>query len=166
MKLHHITLKIREGSKQRIGRGGKRGSYSGRGVKGQKSRSGRKLRPAQRDLILRIPKLRGFRNRRKSGKPIILNLKDLTAAIKTNSVPTSPLTINKKLLIGSGIISTGYAGEIKVLSGGEIGTAISIEGILVSKGAQEKIKKAGGVIKEIQNPKGKTENENGKAKNS
>ena len=44
---------------KRIARGGKRGRTSGRGQKGQKSRSGRKIRPAIRDLVQRTPKLRG-----------------------------------------------------------------------------------------------------------
>ena len=44
--------------KRRVGRGGKRGTYSGRGIKGQKSRSGRKLRPEWRDALKSIPKKR------------------------------------------------------------------------------------------------------------
>lgn len=146
MKLHNINLRAREKSKQRIGRGGKRGSYSGRGVKGQKSRSGRKLRPAQRDLILRIPKSRGFRNKIKKDKPIILNLKDLYLAIKTNSKPNSPLTINRELLIQSGVVSASYAGEIKLLSQGYISIPLTIDGIAVSKRTREKIEKAGGAL--------------------
>ena len=146
MKLHDIKIKVRERSKQRIGRGGKRGSYSGRGVKGQKSRSGRKLRPAQRDLILRFPKLRGFRNKEKSDKPLIFNLKDLRVAITANSTPGAPLTVNKELLVKSGIISSGYSGAIKILSQGEINAPLAIEGILVSKRTKEKIEKAGGKI--------------------
>ncbi len=64
---------IKEKSKKRVGRGGKRGTYSGRGIKGQKSRAGRKMRPAIRDLIQRTPKLRGVgdkaaRYRKKKGK--------------------------------------------------------------------------------------------------
>ena len=146
MKLHHITLKVRSRSKQRIGRGGKRGSYSGRGVKGQKSRAGRKLRPAQRDLILRLPKLRGFRNKIKKDKPIIFNLKDLSRAIKTNSKPDSPLTIHREFLVQSGIVSAEYTGEIKILSHGDSTIPLIIEGIIVSKRTKEKIEKAGGSV--------------------
>ena len=146
MKLHNIKLRVTEKLRQRIGRGGKRGSYSGRGVKGQKSRSGRKLRPAQRDLILRIPKLRGFRNKIKKDKPIIFNLKDLYRAIKTNSKPNSPLTVNKEFLIQSGVVSAGYTGEIKMLSQGDINIPLAIDGIAVSKRTREKIEKAGGKI--------------------
>lgn len=59
MQLHQIEVKKKE--KKRIGRGGKRGTYCGRGIKGQKSRAGAKIRPAIRDLIKKIPKIRGYR---------------------------------------------------------------------------------------------------------
>ena len=59
MQLHEVTPIHKNKSKKRIGRGGKRGTYSGRGMKGQKSRSGHKIRPAIRDLMQRTPKLRG-----------------------------------------------------------------------------------------------------------
>lgn len=62
MNLHQVVPSHRNPSKKRIGRGGKRGTFSGRGVKGQKARAGRKVRPATRDLIQQIPKLRGSRN--------------------------------------------------------------------------------------------------------
>ena len=70
MKLHELP-KIKK-RVQRIGRSGKRGSYSGRGVKGQKSRAGRRLYPAERDLIMRIPKRRGFRNLPKRDQIIMI----------------------------------------------------------------------------------------------
>lgn len=58
----------------RVGRGGKRGTTSGKGQKGQKARAGRRIRPAERDLIIRIPKLRGFareamRRKKHSARP-------------------------------------------------------------------------------------------------
>jgi len=59
MQLHQVQPIHKNKSKKRVGRGGKRGTYSGRGMKGQKSRAGRKIRPAVRDLIQRTPKLRG-----------------------------------------------------------------------------------------------------------
>jgi large subunit ribosomal protein L15 len=60
MQLHEIKgLKNKE--KKRVGRGGKRGTYCGRGIKGQKARAGAKIRPALRDFIKKIPKLRGYR---------------------------------------------------------------------------------------------------------
>ena len=61
MQIHQLQLKDRSKSKKRIGRGGKRGTYSGRGIKGQKSRAGAKVRPALRDIIKKIPKKRGYK---------------------------------------------------------------------------------------------------------
>jgi len=63
MQLHQLQPANKNQKKKRIGRGGKRGTYSGRGVKGQKSRAGRHIRPAERDLIQRLPKLRGQKNK-------------------------------------------------------------------------------------------------------
>lgn len=69
MQLHELQPLHANKEEKRIGRGGKRGTTSGRGTKGQMSRAGRRVRPAQRDLIQRLPKLRGFANKpkRKSG---------------------------------------------------------------------------------------------------
>ncbi|MBU2101416.1 hypothetical protein KKH05_01725 [Patescibacteria group bacterium] len=71
MNLHDISPINKNKKKKRIGRGGKRGTFSGRGIKGQKSRAGRKIRPASRDLIQQLPKLRGSKNmgarKRKAG---------------------------------------------------------------------------------------------------
>lgn len=63
MQLHQLQPLYKLKDKKRIGRGGKRGTYSGRGQKGQKARAGHKIRPALRDLIQRLPKLRGIGNR-------------------------------------------------------------------------------------------------------
>lgn len=59
MQLHELQAIHENKEAQRIGRGGKRGTTSGRGQKGQKSRSGHRIRPAVRDMIQRLPKLRG-----------------------------------------------------------------------------------------------------------
>lgn len=67
MLLHEITVQ-RKYKKPRVGRGGKRGTTAGHGQKGQKSRAGRRIRPAERDLMQRIPKLRGYNNKPKKAK--------------------------------------------------------------------------------------------------
>jgi len=59
MQLHELQPNHYNKDAKRIARGGKRGRTSGRGQKGQKSRSGRKIRPGIRDLVQRTPKLRG-----------------------------------------------------------------------------------------------------------
>lgn len=65
MQLHELQSLHPNKKEKRVGRGGKRGTYSGRGVKGQSSRAGHRIRPAERDLIQRMPKLRGFANKPK-----------------------------------------------------------------------------------------------------
>lgn len=66
MQLHQIQSSHKRKTKKRIGRGGKRGTYCGRGMKGQKARAGAKMKPAIRDLIKKIPKLRGYKFKGKS----------------------------------------------------------------------------------------------------
>ena len=51
MQIHQVKPKTRLKTKKRVGRGGKKGTYSGRGVKGQKARAGHKLAPAIRGII-------------------------------------------------------------------------------------------------------------------
>lgn len=59
MQLHQISPLHKLKESKRVGRGGKRGTYSGRGMKGQKARAGRRIRSQFRDFVLRVPKLRG-----------------------------------------------------------------------------------------------------------
>jgi len=61
MQLHQLQPIHKNKVKKRIGRGGKRGTYSGRGQKGQKARAGAKIKPAERELFLKLPKLRGVK---------------------------------------------------------------------------------------------------------
>ncbi len=114
--------------KKRIGRGGKRGTTSGRGTKGQRSRSGHRIRPAERDLLIRLPKLRGYRNKSIRKKPLALNVGDLEKSKET-------------------IFSKKTLGNVKILGGGELKKAVTIDGLPVSKTAKDKIEKAGGSIK-------------------
>jgi large subunit ribosomal protein L15 len=146
MKLHSLSP-FKDRSKTRVGRGGKRGTFSGRGTKGQKSRSGRKLRPADRDLIMRIPKRRGFRNKPTSPKPVTISLSELSAKassfLKGND---KEFVIDKKTLIGFGFVSPHYSGEIKILGNGEVSQALVIKGVKVSESAKMKIEKAKGKV--------------------
>jgi large subunit ribosomal protein L15 len=145
MKLHSLkTTKARRS--RRIGRGGKRGTTAGRGTKGQHSRSGRRIRPAERDLIIRLPKLRGFRNKIKSDKPVVLNLTDLSTKLKSFVKGTEVLEIDIVLLKTAGLLGKNEKGQVKILSAGEIAFPVTLKNITASKSAQEKITKAGGKI--------------------
>ncbi len=146
MQLHQLQVKSHKKA-QRIGRGGKRGTTSGRGQKGQKSRAGHRIRPAERDLILRIPKRRGFRNKPKSSKPTIFNLDDLSLVLKVAGSGGKQILLDKDFLAQSGLLKANYPGDVKILGDGEITVPVAVEGIGVSKSAKEKIEKAGGTIK-------------------
>jgi large subunit ribosomal protein L15 len=145
MKLHELkTIKSRRS--RRIGRGGKRGTTAGRGTKGQRSRAGHRIRPAERDLIMRLPKRRGFRNKPKSDAAVIFNLGELSEKLKTHAEKGS-VEISHGLLRSAKMIGKNYKGEIKILAEGEIAFPITVKGIKVSKAAREKIEKSGGKSK-------------------
>ncbi len=146
MQLHQLQVKKGK-KKQRIGRGGKRGTTSGRGQKGQKSRSGHRIRPAERDLILRLPKRRGFRNKPQNPKSTVFNLADLSLALKVGGGVGGPLLLNKDFLVQLGLLKPNYGGDVKILGDGEITVPIAVDGISVSKSAKDKIEKAGGHVK-------------------
>lgn len=142
MQLNTLPKSTNKKKAPRVGRGGKRGTFSGRGVKGQKSRAGRKLRPAMRDLVIRIPKRRGFRNKPKSKKPLALTLEALSHIMKrAGNVTRVDVAFLKKV----GAMGRGYA-TVKILGTGTITLPLTLSGLTVSKSAREKIEKAGGTI--------------------
>jgi len=135
MRLHNIKPAHKLKKRRRISRGGKRGGYSGRGIKGQKSRAGAGIRPAIRDMMMKLPKQRGrAKHAFKSlyEKPAILNLVDVNKRFKEGDI-VSPKTLNLS--------------QVKILGKGEINKKLHFQNILFSKSASEKIKKAGGTIK-------------------
>lgn len=115
---------------KRVGRGGKRGTYSGRGQKGQRSRTGRRIRPAIRDYLIRLPKLRGYKNKPMENQDPVINVGDLEKLASSGIV-------NKEVL----------KGIYKILGQGEVKKAFKVEGLAVSKTAKAKIEKAGGSVK-------------------
>jgi len=140
MQIHDIQP-IHKGKKgKRIGRGGKKGTYSGRGVKGQKSRAGRKMQPSMRELVKRYPKLRGYRYLRLNTPASCLNLDALEKNFLTGDKITPAVLIEKKLIRGL----CGRIPVVKILSRGEITKKLVISGCGISKAAKEKIEKAGG----------------------
>jgi len=136
MQLHQLRPKTKSKNKKRIGRGGKRGTYSGRGQKGQSSRAGRKIRPAQRDLIQRLPKFRGFRNKSLNSKPAIINIGDLERKLKSD-------IINRQTLLEAGLIKKSDK-QVKILGKGDFKKSFQIgNDVKVSKKLEDKLKAAG-----------------------
>jgi len=132
MQLHELRRKNpNKKTKPRIGRGGKRGAYSGRGQKGQRARAGHRIRPAERDFIQRLPKMRGHKNKKHSLSLPVINVEDIEKLDGKN------ITLTKE--------SMGRA--VKILSKGAITKPVTVIGLPVSKAAKEKIESAGGTVK-------------------
>jgi large subunit ribosomal protein L15 len=142
MQLHELKIK-KPKTKKRIGRGGKRGTYSGRGQKGQKSRAGRRIRPAERDIIIRLPKLRGFRNKPKNPKPKIIKIENLIKKIKAFNFKDE---INLEALKNLSLIPKNYKGEVKIIGLFEENLPLTIKGLKISNKLKEKIINSGGKI--------------------
>ena len=141
------TLNNVKTKKIRVGRGigSGKGKTSGRGVKGQKSRSGvaiKSFEGGQMPLYRRLPK-RGFNPIKKSIISVI-NLGYLQKLIDTSKINSSE-KINIETLKKSKIVRNSTS-KFKILSTGEIKSKVDIEADYSSKSAIEKIKKAGGSI--------------------
>ena len=134
-------------SKLRVGRGigSGKGKTSGRGVKGQKSRSGvaiKSFEGGQIPLYRRLPK-RGFNPINK--KTIaILNLNKIQSYIDKKNIKTTD-TLNSNLLKKLKLIDQNSI-KLKILGSGAIKDKINIEADLASKSAVEKLEKIGGSI--------------------
>jgi len=133
--------------KTRVGRGigSGKGKTSGRGVKGQKSRSGvaiKSFEGGQMPLYRRLPK-RGF-NPINKGNIAILNLDKIQFYITKKSIKTSDL-LNSELLKKLKLINKNSI-KLKILGSGVIKDRINIEADLASKSAITKLEKIGGSI--------------------
>ena len=140
------TLKIKK-NKIRVGRGigSGKGKTSGRGIKGQKSRSGvaiKSFEGGQMPLYRRLPK-RGF-NPISKKNIAILNLEKIQSYIDKKSIKTSDV-LNSDLLKRLNLINKNSI-KLKILGSGEIKDKINIEADLASKSAIKKLEKIGGSI--------------------
>ena len=134
-------------SKIRVGRGigSGKGKTSGRGVKGQKSRSGvaiKSFEGGQMPLYRRLPK-RGF-NPISKDQIAILNLEKIQSYIDKKTISTKDV-LNSNLLKKLKIINKNSS-KLKILGTGEIKDKVNIEANLASKSAVEKLEKIGGSI--------------------
>ena len=141
------NLKITKVKKLRVGRGigSGKGKTSGRGVKGQKSRSGvaiKSFEGGQMPLYRRLPK-RGF-NPISTKQIAILNLDKIQSFIDKKKININDI-VNADLLKKLKIISKNST-KLKILGTGEIKDKVNIEANLASKSAVEKLEKIGGSI--------------------
>ena len=145
MNLHN--LKPNRGAKHRVkrlgcGESSGLGKTSGRGHKGQKSRSGGGVRPGfeggQMPLHRRLPK-RGFNNTRFQDKIAVVNVSDLEARFEEGAA------VNMESLKAARLVKGTYV-TVKVLGNGDLAKKLTVEGCKVSASAREKIEKAGGTV--------------------
>lgn len=144
MQSNNLKRKNPNYKSARVGRGGKRGKTSGRGTKGQNARAGRKKRPEMRDIIKKIPKMRGYRFntiKRYGVCPVNLNMIE---KIFSNGAEVNPSSLVKMEVVE---LFKGKNPKVKILGVGEITKKVNVFGCAISKEAKAKIEKAGGTVK-------------------
>src|SRR6185503_380800 len=167
MKLH--DLRPAEGShkaRTRVGRGiaAGKGKTAGRGTKGQKARAGGSIPPwfegGQTPLHMRIPKLRGFKNRFKVEYEVvnvgaIAQRYEAGAFTEGDGAPKAKkgeqLTINADILRAVGLVRD-VRKPLKVLGGGELSAALFVVADAFTKSATQKIEAAGGAVSVLEVP--------------
>jgi large subunit ribosomal protein L15 len=171
MKLH--DLRPAEGSRKertRVGRGiaAGKGKTAGRGTKGQKARAGGSI-PAwfeggQTPLHMRIPKLRGFKNRFKIVYEVV-NVGDIGAAAErgafeleaADAKPTAAtkapaqITVNQDILRAVGLVRS-LDKPLKILGNGELSTPLFVVADAFTASARAKIEAAGGTVNVLEVP--------------
>ena len=147
MQIHTLKLKKRQ-KKKSVGRGGKKGTYSGRGNKGQKARSGVSIDPlfegGRSSLIDRMKKIRGFKSIK--SKNLIVDVVRLGQKFKDQE------TVSSETLIQKGFFDKmeTQGRKIKILGNAPIKIKLKIgPRILMSAAAKSAIEAAGGEITKI-----------------
>ncbi|TSC78185.1 MAG: hypothetical protein G01um101433_381 [Parcubacteria group bacterium Gr01-1014_33] len=136
MQLHQLQPIHRGRKARRVGRGGKRGTYSGRGIKGLGARAGGKFRPPEREILKKIPKLRGYRFKSFRRKPAIVNLFPIESHFKEGEI-VSPVTLLKRGLIAK---TKGNMPKVKILGKGELTKKLVFKDVMMSHAVTEKVK--------------------------
>jgi large subunit ribosomal protein L15 len=170
MKLH--DLRPAEGSRKertRVGRGiaAGKGKTAGRGTKGQKARAGGSIPPwfegGQTPLHVRIPKLRGFKNRFKIEYEVV-NVGAIAAAVERGALETADrapsggksksagqITVNQDLLRAVGLVRT-LNKPLKILGAGELSSPLFVVADAFTASARTKIEAAGGTVSVLEVP--------------
>jgi large subunit ribosomal protein L15 len=173
MKLH--DLRPADGSRTertRVGRGiaAGKGKTAGRGTKGQKARAGGSIPPwfegGQTPLHVRIPKLRGFKNRFKLHYEVV-NVGDIAAAAERGAFEvesgtgakargkakagSTQITVNQDILRAVGLVRT-LDKPLKILGAGELGSPLFVVADAFTASARAKIEAAGGTVNVLEVP--------------
>jgi large subunit ribosomal protein L15 len=142
MQINTLKLKLKRKNRKFIGRGGKKGTYCGKGNKGQKARSGAKVDPlfegGRSTLIDHLKKARGFKSLK--ARATVIQIEKLEKKF------ASEAEINKETLIKSGLINKLQArGKVKILGKAELKHKFKIgQDVSLSLAAKKTIEAAGG----------------------
>jgi large subunit ribosomal protein L15 len=137
MQIHQLTRNKKTIRKaRRIGRGGKRGTYSGKGIKGQKSRAGAKIRPAEREILKKIPKLRGYRFKSFRLQPVTVTVVDLEKKFNDGDTITPERLLAVKLITRQ---RGRMPNRVKILGKGKLTKKFIFKNILFSKGVKKAV---------------------------
>ena len=148
MQLNTLSLRIPKAKKKRLGRGigSSKGKTSGRGHKGQKSRSGvaiKSFEGGQMPLYRRLPK-RGFNPINKKNLIAIISISRIQEIIKKKAAFAKD-KINLSNLQKNKLINKKY-NKLKLLGSGDLKDKLNVEVNAISKSAKEKIEKIGGKV--------------------
>lgn len=143
MQLHQVRPLHKLRKARRVGRGGKKGTTAGRGTKGQKARAGAKIRPAERDLIKKLPQLRGVYFKSFKIKPAAVNLDLIDKKFSEDQ------KVNPQTLLALGLVrrARGKVPSVKILGNGKLSKKLAFSQVTFSEVAKEKIIKSGSTIR-------------------
>lgn len=143
--LHELKPTTQNKKAKTVGRGGTRGKTAGRGTKGQKARAGHRIRPHIRDMIKKLPKLRGRgKNINKTFRTTaqVVNL-DMISMHFEKGAHITPSTLFAKNLIKR---HQGILPMVKILGTGKVAANYDFYDCQVSATAKTKIEAAGGKV--------------------
>jgi len=148
MNLNELKSHTKRKSAKRVGRGGKRGTYSGKGMKGQKSRAGAGVKPGFRGGDNRLwqlfPKQRGASKKPGSNRP---HMKHRYFQLRHDKTKTYNLDFFNKFEDGQEVSPELLSKkEVKVLGEGQLKKKLEFKGFQFSKSAREKVLKSGSTI--------------------
>lgn len=152
MQIHEINKPEWQKEKRSIGRGGKRGTYSGKGNKGQKARSGGSIAPGfeGRDttMVSRAPKISGFSSPKL--RNIVLDFSTIEKNFNEGEEVSYKSLIEKKIVRLNKRSRTKRKARVKILGNGKLTKKLTFSGLLMSKSAKEIVEKTGGSVIEMQ----------------
>lgn len=136
MQLHHLRRNRLQRRARRVGRGGKRGTYSGRGIKGQHARAGAKFRPEERDIIKKIPKLRGYRFKPFRAHSVAVNLDTIERFFAAGEIVSPDALLKKKIIRRI----HGKTPRVKILGRGNLHKRLIFKDVAFSGAGAAKLK--------------------------